>query len=146
MQPNRSKPEPVSVNTQPLGFVDSTYRDALQLTREARDYLAHQEAQDSSRLEPLDRLVASCEAMRLTARMTEIMAWLLVQRAVQEGELSAEEASDERYRMSCRDICMENEPVARSRLPEGLIALLERSRLLYHRIVRLDRQYDALSQ
>ncbi|MGH6948472.1 MAG: DUF1465 family protein, partial [Kiloniellales bacterium] len=65
---------------------------------------------------------------------------------VQEGELSAEDASDERYRMSRREICMEGEPVARTRLPESLIALLERSRLLYHRIVRLDRQYETLSE
>jgi len=66
----------------PVAFFNSTYKDALSLTREARDYLTHKEPQERRNLPPEIRLTASCEALRVTARLTQVMAWLLVQRAV----------------------------------------------------------------
>jgi regulator of CtrA degradation len=37
--------------------------------------------------------------MRLTTRLMQIASWLLVQRAVREGDMAATEASQERYRI-----------------------------------------------
>ena len=75
-----------------IAFLDGTYEEALKLTREARDYLAVQESNDLARLAPEARLVASCETMRLTSRLSQVMAWLLVQKAVHAGEMARDAA------------------------------------------------------
>ncbi len=123
----------------PTAFFGKTYGEALSLVVEARDYLALSEARDGSDLPPVERLVMCSETLRLTARLTQIMAWLLAQRAVHNGEISRDEALAE--------------PLAevphgrhggwggarrRDGLPPRLSDLLGRSRRLYVRVARLD--------
>lgn len=125
-----------------MAFLNSTYEEALALTRRARDYLATREPLDRRELEPAAQLVSSCESMRLTARLTHCMAWLMVQRAVEAGELSREEAAEESLRLGENAICeMENE-AAREALPDGLAGLLDDSLALYRRVARLDAMLD----
>ncbi len=121
-----------------IAFLDGTYEEALELTREARDYFAHQERPDSSKLAPTARLVTSCEAMRLTARLTQVMAWLLVQKAVHAGEMSRDEAAEERFRLGGQKVCANADPVAGDYLPPRLAELLGQSHTLYTRVARLD--------
>ena len=121
-----------------VAFFDRTYEEALSLAREARDYFAQQEPADRNAISPFDQLWESCEAMRLTARLTQTIAWLLVQKAVHAGELTRDEAKDPERRLSGQAICgsiLANEEVS---LPPRLRDLLERSRSLYARIERLD--------
>ena len=75
--------------SQSVAYFDSTFEEAMALTRETRDYLAYQESGDLAKLNAIARLVVSCESMRLTARLTQVVAWLLVQKAVHAGELTA---------------------------------------------------------
>lgn len=119
-------------------FFDKTYRDALTLLREARDYLAYCHARDVRALEPFDRLRFSLESTRLTARLTDIMAWLLVQRAVAAGELTTSEAANTEHRLLRRRVCLVDLTHEDEALPRGLLSLLERSHRLYLRIARLD--------
>lgn len=114
----------------------------MALTREARDYLTFQEKADLAELDPVSRMVASCESMRVTARLTQVVAWLLVQRAVHAGEISREQAKQPQYRLSGREVCAESEPVAEAALPDRLNDLLQRSLSLYERVSRLDRMLD----
>lgn len=127
----------------PIAFLDTTYTEAVTLAREARDYLGYQEAAESARLDPTSRLVVSCEAMRLTARLSQVIAWLLVQKAVHAGEIGRAEARGATYRLGGQSVCRETEPVADAPLPERLVMLLERSYRLYERVERLDRMLDA---
>ncbi len=129
-------------DNQTVAYFDSTFEEAMTLTRETRDYLAYQKNGDLDKLNPVARLVASCESMRLTARLTQIVAWLLVQKAVHAGELTREEAREQRYRLSGREICEDTEPVGEAALPDGLLELLERSHQLYLRVARLDTMLD----
>jgi len=76
--------------------------------------------------------------MRLTARLTQAMAWLMTQRAVHEGEISRREAADPKWRLSGQAVCREVAECNLVRLPRGLRSLLERSFDLYRRIERLD--------
>lgn len=121
-----------------IAFLDGTYEEALELTREARDYFAVQEQSDSTKLAPTARLVSSCEAMRLTARLTQVMAWLLVQQAVHAGEMSRQEAAAERFRLGGQKVCAKADPVAGDYLPPRLAELLGESHTLYTRVARLD--------
>ena len=128
---------------QTVTYFDSTFDEALALTREARDYLAYQEKADLSELSPVGRMAASCESMRMTARMTQVVAWLLVQKAVHVGDLTREEAALPKYRLAGQEICDDVEPLAVEPLPERLIELLARSHKMYRRVARLDAMFDS---
>lgn len=127
---------------QPIAFFDNTFEEALILAREARDYLAYQEHSDYARLSAVARLGASCEAMRLTARISQIIAWLLIQKAVHAGELSRSEAAKPEHRLAGHRVCEETNPVVEDELPQRLMELLDRSYQLYLRVSRLDAMMD----
>ena len=93
---------------------------------------------DRALLSPLDRLRLCCETMRLTARLTEIMAWLLAQRAVHAGEMSQEEALGQHRALAELKVCIDELDAVDTAMPRGLVSLLERSRALYIRVARLD--------
>jgi regulator of CtrA degradation len=123
---------------QATAFFGKTYGEAMHLLLEARDYLTYGEPRDRALLPPLDRLRLCCETMRLTARLTEIMAWLLAQRAVHAGEISQEEALSQHRALSELKVCIDELDLADAAMPRGLASLLERSRALYIRVARLD--------
>ncbi len=125
-----------------VAYFDTTFDEAMSLTREARDYLAYQEKVDLAKLSPVGRMVASCETMRMTARMIQVIAWLLVQKAVHAGEITREEAREPKYRLSGQQVCDNTEPLAAEPLPERLVELLASSHQLYQRIARLDAMLD----
>jgi regulator of CtrA degradation len=119
-------------------FFGRTYGEAVDLLVEARDYLVEAEPDDRRGLVPDDRLLLCVETLRVTARLTQIMAWLLAQRAVHAGEMSRAEALAEPQPMAALDLCMADAGRREARLPGRLRDLLDRSRRLYVRVARLD--------
>jgi regulator of CtrA degradation len=118
-------------------FFSGTYDEAIQMLVETRDYLTSQGDKDNALLSDERKKVFAFESLRLTSRLTRVMAWLLAQRAVHKGQMSIDEATDEGF-------CLRNVPVCIEKgadiagMPEGLRALLERSHRLYVRVARLD--------
>jgi regulator of CtrA degradation len=127
------------MNAQPAApaFFSRTYDEALAMLRETRDYLAGRGKMELRTLANEAALDYSRESMRLTARLTQVMAWLLLQRAVHVGEITPEDARKPEHRLSGQDICLAPSD-GLERLPSRLISLLERSDSLYRRIERLD--------
>jgi regulator of CtrA degradation len=123
---------------QATAFFGKTYGEAMELLVEVRDYLAHREPIDRESLMPLERLRFCGETMRLTARLTQIMAWLLAQRAVHAGEISQQDALGEHQPLAEHGICMDDATVAAPVMPRRLLSLLDRSQRLYVRVARLD--------
>ena len=119
-------------------FFGRTYEEARELLLQAWDWLAGPGAFAARGLEPRPALAFAHETLRLTARLTQIMAWLLAQRAAHAGEIAPEELREERWRLGARDLCLAPPPEAATELPDALQALLRRSELLYVRIARLD--------
>ena len=123
---------------QETAFFGKTYGEAMDLLVEARDYLAYREPIDRQGLAPLERLCFCGETKRLTARLTQIMAWRLAQRAVHAGEISREDALTDHRPLSEHEICMDDEAMASAAMPRRLASLLDRSQRLYVRVARLD--------
>ncbi|MCR9212164.1 MAG: DUF1465 family protein [Proteobacteria bacterium] len=122
-------------------FFTRTYDEALALVHEARSYLAGPGQQAVKELATETGFDYATESLRLTTRLTEAMSWLLFQRALQEGEITEEEAQADDCRLQYFDVCLpEEEGADLEGLPADLLSLLERSELLYRRIVRLDNQ------
>ncbi len=117
-------------------FFGKTYDETMSLLLASRDYLANAQPADASGLTPIERLRVNCEAMRLTTRLTQIMAWLLAQRAVFEGEISRTMAAADDFRLSADAICMAE--TDGDSVPDRLRELLDHSRRLYIRVARLD--------
>jgi regulator of CtrA degradation len=103
---------------------------------ETRNYMTHIEPKVARRRRPDLRF--SCEALRVTSRLTQVMAWLMLQRAVVYGEITAEEACQECNRLSGREVCLATDAMEDDSLPAGLRSLLDRSYRLYQRVSRLE--------
>ena len=119
-------------------FFGKTYDETMSLLLASRDYLAMAQPADAHGLKPIDRLRVNCEAMRLTTRLTQIMAWLLAQRAVFAGEMGRAQAASDEFRLAADSICMAESDFEVQILPMRLQELLDQSRRLYVRVARLD--------
>jgi regulator of CtrA degradation len=128
----------VPQQAQATEFFGRTYGEAMTLLVEARDYLTHREPIERQTLLPPQRLRMSSETMRLTARLTQVMGWLMAQRAVYEGEITPEAALDGQPALAEIEVCMVDEAAAVAELPQRLRHLLDRSRRLFIRVARLD--------
>lgn len=117
-----------------------TYDETMDLMVEARNYMAYVERRERERAPAATGLRMSCEAMRVTSRLTQVMAWLMMQRAVHEGELGLEQALAEDNRLSGADVCLDDRFSSDASLPNGLRSLLDRSFKLYQRVARLEEQ------
>ncbi len=113
-----------------------SYDETRDLLIDARDYLRVMEPVRWGRLAV--SLAHSLETTRLTTRLTHIMAWLLVQRAVDAGEISRQEAREEAHRLGGHSVCLDVGAENSLALPRQLRALLQRSRMLYQRVARLE--------
>ncbi|GBF56611.1 hypothetical protein PbB2_00268 [Candidatus Phycosocius bacilliformis] len=113
------------------------FREGMDLVEETAAYLDGDGRQEAKNLERASALAYASESMRLTTRLMQSASWLLVHRAVREGEMSARDAHDPKYRLGARTVCAANNPPA-ALLPERLLDLLERSRRLYERVDRIE--------
>ena len=125
------------MDVQPAAFTH-TYDETLALIIEARDYMALWIRHGNHSTYRIGGLRFSCEALRVTSRLTQVMAWLMIQRAVLEGELSPEDSISETHRLAGHDICLTTEGIDDPALPLELRILMDRSYRLYRRIARLD--------
>ncbi|HVJ54396.1 MAG TPA: DUF1465 family protein [Aliidongia sp.] len=119
-------------------FFSRTYDEAMSLLLEARNYAAVGEFRHRRAMAPADRLLLCCETMRLTARLTHVMAWLLAQRAVHAGEITLEASADEPYVLGGQTTCLSESQGIEQVGDDWLNELLDRSKRLYQRVSRLD--------
>jgi regulator of CtrA degradation len=113
------------------------FRDGMLLVEETAAYLDGPGRRESKRLGRSAALAYATESMRLTTRLMQLASWLLLHRAVKEGEMSLAQASKEKakVKLSAGDYADE-ENIAQ--LPERLRALVERSKALQRAVRRLD--------
>lgn len=121
-------------------FINRLYDESYDLLMEARNYFQYSASARAlpTAKTPKDKLFVNCQAMRLTSRMTQSMAWLLAQRAVQAGEISPEEACSGTFSLGGEDICTDLDGHDDQRVPPPMQNLLKRSHSLYMRVWRLD--------
>ena len=118
-----------------------TFEEGMDLVEETAAYLDGGGRQDAKLLSRAAALAYAGESMRLTTRLMQIASWLLVQRAVREGDMSPQAACEERYRIGAEAVCLGAAPSAESEeLPFPLLELLDRSARLYERIRHLDQR------
>ena len=113
------------------------FRDGMGLVEETAAYLDGPGRRESKRLERAAALAYATESMRLTTRLMQLASWLLLHRAVNEGEMSLLQAGREKAKVRLsRAEPRDRETLAL--LPKSLNDLIERSLALQHRVCRLD--------
>jgi regulator of CtrA degradation len=117
---------------------DRTFKDGMGLVEETAAYLDGPGRAASKRLSRAAALAYAGESMRLTTRLMQVASWLLVQRAMRDGEIQITEASSEKYRLIAREPQPAPGFVGVDELPEALKTLIARGSAIYERVRRLD--------
>src|SRR3954454_2692702 len=113
------------------------FRDGMALVEETAAYLDGPGRQESKRLERSGALAYATESMRLTTRLMQLASWLLLHRAVKEGEMSLAQASKEKSKVKLASTELGDEHNIKL-LPERLRDLIARSKSLQAAVRRLD--------
>lgn len=124
---------------------ERTFQEGMELVEETASYLDGEGRQESKLLSRNAALAYAAESMRLTTRLMQVASWLLVQRAVREGDMAPASACEDRYRLNAEDVSRETD-AARLELPRGLTGLADRAERLYERVRHLDKRMYLESQ
>jgi len=116
---------------------ERTFQEGMDLVEETAAYLDGDGRRESRLLSRASALAYAGESMKLTTRLMQIASWLLVQRAVREGDMAPEAACDSRYRLTERKV--ETEPT-HPEIPIALVEYLVRTEKLHDRVLYLDRR------
>jgi len=114
------------------------FREGMALVEETAAYLDGDGRRDSKTLSRLGGLTYATESMRLTSRLMQLASWLLLQRAVNEGEMPAEQARRERAKVRLRGFDSGMSGPGWDDLPDQICELISRSMRLQERIRLLD--------
>ncbi|MES1201220.1 MAG: DUF1465 family protein [Pseudomonadota bacterium] len=117
---------------------DRAFKEGMALVDETAAYLDGPGRAASKRLSRAGALAYAGESMRLTTRLMQVASWLLVQRAVRDGEIALSEASTEKYRLISRETQPTTTFAGADDLPEALKTLIIRASAAYERVRRLD--------
>lgn len=120
-----------------LLFLPGVFNETLALLFDAHHYFQSRGADEQAQLNAMERPVYATEMTRVTMRLTSVMAWIMVRRAINAGRIEQEKAAQD-YRLDGSDICLEHVEEALDKLPSYLGYLSDRSLELYERVHRLD--------
>lgn len=129
-------PHQTAADTQVL-FLPGVFNETLSLLFDAHHYFQSRGAEDQAVIPETLRPHYANEMTRVTMRLTSVMAWLMVRRAVYAGRIEEEKASDS-YRLDGAEVCLNHLPELLANMPYYLNYLSDRSLSLYERIHRLD--------
>src|SRR5476649_142982 len=113
------------------------FREGMDLVEETAAYLDGVGRTEAKALDRSVSLTYATESMRLTTRLMQLASWLLLHRAVKEGEMSLAQANKEKtkVKLSAADT---HDAANMELLPESLRGLIERSQKLQGKVRRLD--------
>lgn len=108
------------------------------LVEETAAYLDGPGRAASKRLSRAAALAYAGESMRLTTRLMQVASWLLVQRAMRDGEIAQGEAASDKYRLISREPQPSPGFAGAEEIPEALKALIIKGAAIFERVRRLD--------
>ena len=113
------------------------FREGMDLVEETAAYLDGAGRAEAKALDRAASLAYATESMRLTTRLMQLASWLLLHRAVKEGEMTLTQANREKTKVKLSAADPGPSDVL-ERLPQQLQDLIVRSMNLQSRVRRLD--------
>lgn len=116
------------------------YTEGMSLVEETASYLDGPGRAASKVLPRVASVLYAAESMRLTTRLMQVASWLLLQRAVNNGEMSRDQVLAEKNKVRLDGFNVDKNAPGWLDLPEGFRDLVERSLRLQNRVALLDRE------
>src|SRR5277367_5277765 len=113
------------------------FREGMDLVEETAAYLDGAGRVEAKSLDRSVSLTYATESMRLTTRLMQLASWLLLHRAVKEGEMTLAQANKEKSKVRLA-ACEPGDAKSLALLPGKLQELIARSTKLQAEVRRLD--------
>lgn len=113
----------------------SLFNEGMGLVEDTAQYLDGEGRKESRELSRNDALAYSTNSMVLTTRLMQMASWLLLHRALREGELNEDQAREQASDNRMGAWIMDEE--IHAGLPDYIVDLIERSQSLARRIISL---------
>jgi regulator of CtrA degradation len=123
---------------------DAIFKEGMGLVERTAVYLDGLGRKEARALKGPVAVLYATESMRLTTRLLELASWLMIRRALKEGEITPEEARAKRERVKLRRPGRVAHVKGFADLPLGLRHLIEASYALSDRIFQLDRAIEVV--
>ncbi|MDR3473207.1 MAG: DUF1465 family protein [Devosia sp.] len=128
------------------GGFDVLYREGMRLIEEVAAYLDGKGREESRDLPRAASFAYATESMRLTTRLMQLASWLLLQRAVNEGEITAENARVEKGKVKFSATPAMRGGPGYEELPEALKAFIGKGDRLFDRVIQFDKLERGLTE
>ncbi len=119
----------------------SLFNEGMALVEETANYLDGNGRVQSRELSRPQALAYASESMRLTTRLMQIASWLLLQRALKNGELGVEEIKRDSNRIKLSKRPVDDITTLIDELPVALIELINKSFNLQIRLQKIDKKF-----
>jgi regulator of CtrA degradation len=123
---------------------DAIFKEGMALVERTAAYLDGAGRKEARALRGPVAVLYATESMRLTTRLLELASWLMIRRALKEGEITADEARTKRDRVKLRGPGRPSHIKGFTDLPAGLRQLIDASYALSDRIFQLDRAIEVV--
>ena len=120
------------------GGFDALYREGMTLIEDVAAYLDGEGRGDSRILSREASFVYATESMRLTTRLMQLASWLLLQRAVNEGEITKENAHSEKEKVKFSATPSARGGPGYDQLPTILRDYIDKGDRLFDRVMQFD--------
>lgn len=118
----------------------SLYAEGMGLVEETASYLDGDGRSAAKVLPRMASVLYAAESMRLTTRLMQMASWLLLQRAVNNGEMTREQVIAEKSKVRLDGFICDRSAPGWTELPEKFQDLVERSLRLQSRVSMLDKE------
>lgn len=118
----------------------SLYTEGMALVEETASYLDGNGRAAAKVLPRMASVLYAAESMRLTTRLMQMASWLLLQRAVNNGEMTRDQVMSEKRKVRLDSFNVDKTAPGWNDLPEAFRDLIERSLRLQNRVALLDRE------
>lgn len=138
---------PMMAQDDPVSFADrlvgsnafhDLFEHGMQLVETTAEYLDKEGREEAKDLARAGAMAYATESMRLTTRLMQLASWLLLQRAVHEGEMTLEQAAQEKAKVRIHGLSSPTQGPGWDELPSTLRELVDASLDLQARVQRLD--------
>ncbi len=129
---------PIGPHLVASGGFTRLYKEGMGLIEEVAAYLDGDGRDQAHSFSRETSFLYATESMRLTTRLMQLASWLLLQRAVNEGEISAENARTEKSKVKFSATPSERGGPGWSQLPERFVAYVQQGDALFEQVTKFD--------
>ena len=117
---------------------DTVFTRGMALVEETASYLDGPGRDHARTLDREPGLTYAAWSMELTTRLMQAASWLVMQKAVRDGEMRRDDAAAKKYRIRREEPALDASAQVGRGLPPRFLELVERSEALFEQICRLD--------